>query len=307
MIIERVAHLDRASASGAEGGGFESRLSHMKTLGYYNGEIAEIDKMRVPMNDRASYFGDGVYEAALAANGIIFTLNEHIDRLFRSASMLEIEVPFSKDELAKILSSLVKKVDGSMHFVYWQLSRGTADRTHAFPENAKPNLWVTVKPWVMPDLGQKSKLITVEDTRFFHCNIKTLNLIPNIMASEKAKKAGAKEAVFHRGENVTECSHSNVHILNDGVLRTAPADNLILAGITRAHVLGCCEKLGIKTIEKSFTVSDMMAADEVIVSSTSSFCTAANFIDGIPVGGKDPALFKKIQDFLVNEFNQATA
>ena len=278
----------------------------MKTLGYYNGEIGEIDDMRVPMNDRASWFGDGVYEAALAANGVIFTLGEHLDRLFRSAALVEITVPKSKDELADILSSLVKKVEGPLLFVYWQLTRGTANRTHAFPKQAEANFWVTIRPVPMLDLNKRMKLVTVEDTRFLHCNIKTLNLLPNVIASEKAERAGAREAVFHRGDQVTECSHSNVLIIKDGVLRTAPTDNLILAGITRAHVLRACERLGIPVEEKAFTLKEMMDADEILTSSSSSFCLAADYIDGIPAGGKAPDLVRKIQEFLMAEFREET-
>jgi D-alanine transaminase len=280
--------------------------SMMKTLGYYNGEIGEIDAMRIPMNDRACYFGDGVYEAALAANGVIFTLDDHLNRLFKSASMLEITVPKSKAELGELLHSLVKKVEGSVHLLYWQVTRGTAARSHVFPEAAAANLWVTVRPFTLNDLSKKIKLITEEDTRFLHCNIKTLNLLPNVMASEKAKRAGAWEAVFHRGEQVTECSHSNVHILKDGVLRTAPADNLILAGITRAHLLNVCKKLGVPVEERAFTVKEMMAADEVLATSSTSFALIADQIDGVPVGGKAAELAKRIQDELLAEFREAT-
>lgn len=278
----------------------------MKTLGYYNGETGEIDAMRIPMNDRASYFGDGVYEAALAANGVVFTLDEHLDRLFKSASMVEITIPKSKAELAELLPSLTKKVESPVQLLYWQVTRGTAARVHTFPETATPNLWVTVRPFTLNDLSKKIKLITVEDTRFLHCNIKTLNLLPNVMASEKAKKAGAWEAVFHRGEQVTECSHSNVHILKDGVLRTAPADNLILAGITRAHLLRTCKKLGVPVEERAFTVKEMMAADEVLTTSSTSFTMIADEIDGVKVGGKAEQLARQIQNSLFAEFKEAT-
>ena len=110
----------------------------MKTLGYYNGEIGEIDDMRVPMNDRACWFGDGVYDAAIAANYVIFTLDEHIDRFFNSARLLEMTVPISKENLAELLRSLVRKLESPAQFVYWQLSRGTAERTHAFPNRLCP-------------------------------------------------------------------------------------------------------------------------------------------------------------------------
>jgi D-alanine transaminase len=273
----------------------------MKNLGYYNGEIGLIEDMKVPMDDRASWFGDGVYDAAIGVEYVIFALEEHIDRFFNSMALLRIEPDFTKAELTGLLSSLVKKVDSSVQFVYWQVTRGTAPRAHAFPQGVKPNLWVFLRPAEMTDVGRRQKLITVEDTRFFHCNIKTLNLIPNVLASEDARKAGCDEAVFHRSGRVTECTHCNAHILKDGVFRTAPTDNLILPGIGRAHTIACCKKLGIPVDETPFSVAEMMAADEVLVTSSACFCLAASQIDGRPVGGKAPALLKRLQDALIKE------
>ncbi|MDR2435494.1 MAG: aminotransferase class IV [Treponema sp.] len=275
----------------------------MKTLGYYNGEIGEIDEMHIPMNDRVCWFGDGVYDAAIAANYIVFTLDEHIDRFFNSARLMEMTVPVSKAGLAELLRSLVQKLESPTQFVYWQLTRGTADRAHRFPVG-KGNLWVMLRPLVLPDLGKKIRLITVEDTRFFHCNIKTLNLLPNVMAAEKAERAGAEEVVFHRGDRVTECAHSNVHILKDGILRTAPTDNLILPGVARAHIIRHCKKLSIGVEERAFTLKEMMTADEVFISACSTFCAFADHIDGIPVGGKAPELEKRLRDSLIGEFRE---
>jgi D-alanine transaminase len=163
----------------------------MKDLAYYNGEICPLDEMKIPINDRACWFGDGVYDAACADNYIIFTLDEHLDRFFKSMALIGIEPQIGREELADLLRSLVRKLDSPTQFVYWQMTRGTADRAHAFPENIKPNLWVMLRPLAMPDLSRKVKLITVEDERYFFCNIKTLNLLPNVLASEKAKQAGA--------------------------------------------------------------------------------------------------------------------
>lgn len=228
-------------------------------------------------------------------------MEEHIDRFFNSMALLEIEPDFTREELAGLLSSLVKKVDSPVQLVYWQLTRGTAPRAHAFPRGVKPNLWVFLRPMKMADLSYRQKLITVEDTRFFHCNIKTLNLIPNVMAGEKASKAGCDEAVFHRCGRVTECAHSNAHILEDGVLRTAPADNLILPGIARAHLIAMCRKLGITVKETPFSVAEMMSARESLITSSRNFCVAVSHIDGRPVGGKEPALLKSLQDALTGE------
>ncbi len=278
----------------------------MKNLGYYNGKFGEIEEMSIPMNDRVCWFGDGVYDATYSRNYKIFALDEHIDRIYNSASLLGINITETKDEMKAILQEMVNKMDTGENFVYWQVTRGTAKRNHAFPENTKTNLWITISPKDIVDTYKKIKLITMEDTRFFHCNIKTLNLIPSVMASEKAKQAGCDETVFHRGERVTECAHSNVHIIKDGVFVTAPTDNLILPGIARAHLIKACRKLGIPVSEVPYTVDELMNADEIIVSSSGSLCLAAEEIDGKKVGGKAPEILKKLQDEVLDEFLQET-
>lgn len=274
----------------------------MKNLGYYNGKYDEIENMVIPMNDRVCYFGDGVYDATSSRNYKIFALDEHIDRFYNSAALLQIEIGYTKDELKDILRDMVSKMDAGENFVYWQVTRGTAKRDHIFPADTKSNLWITITHKDVIDIYEKITLITLEDTRFLHCNIKTLNLIPSVMASQKAKEAGCTEAVFHRSGRVTECAHSNVHILQNGIFRTAPTDNLILPGIARAHLIKACKKLGIPVDETPFTVEELMEADEIIVSSASTFGRSAKEIDGKPAGGKAPRLLKQLQDEVMREF-----
>ena len=158
----------------------------MNNLGYYNGKYGEIEEMSIPMNDRVCYFGDGVYDATYSRNYKIFALDEHIDRIYNSASLLGISISETKEEMKSILQDMVNKMDSGENFVYWQVTRGTAKRNHAFPEDTKTNLWITISHKDIVDTYKKIKLITMEDTRFFHCNIKTLNLIPSVMASENA-------------------------------------------------------------------------------------------------------------------------
>ena len=268
----------------------------MKDLGYYNGKYDEIDKMTIPMNDRAHFFGDGVYDATYCRNYIIWNLQEHLDRLYNSARLLEIEPPCTKAEMAELLKEMVKKVDTGNQFVYWQISRGTADRVHAFPKGVKSNLWITLRPRNVADTYQPVRVVTTEDTRFLHCNIKTLNLLPSVIYTQRAEEAGCDEAILHRGDRVTECSHSNVHIIKDGTLITAPCDNLILPGITRAHILRICERLGIPVEERPFTVGEMMAADEVFFSSSSALTCRIREIDGKAVGMRDEGTFGRIRD-----------
>lgn len=277
----------------------------METLGYYNGTIGELHEISVPMLDRVCYFGDGVYDATYAHNHVIYCLEEHVDRFFHSAALLRMEIPCTKEELKTLLSDLVRKVDSGDQFVYWQLTRGTGIRNH-LPTEGPGNLWVMLRPAEVQDTYGKLNLITLEDTRFLHCNIKTLNLLPNVMAAQKTHEAGCDEAILHRGDMVTECAHSNVHILKDGVLKTHPTDHLILPGIARQNLIRACKTLGVAVDETPFTVAELFDADEVIVSSSGSFCVAAATIDGKPVGGKAPETLKKLQDFLVADFEEKT-
>ena len=137
----------------------------MKELGYYNGRIGELSEMMIPMADRVCWFGDGVYEAHLCRNYHIFTLDEHVDRLFRSAAMLQIEVPVTKDELKKLLNELVQKMDDGDLMLYYQVTRGSGKRNHAFPKGPA-NLWVTLTPKKLNADPTPVSLITDEDTRF---------------------------------------------------------------------------------------------------------------------------------------------
>lgn len=185
--------------------------------------------------------------------------------------------------------------------------QGTGTRNHAFPgKDVKANIWIMLKPQKIKDMSQKIKLITLEDTRFLHCNIKTLNLLPSVIAAQKAEEAGCQETVFHRGDRVTECAHSNVSIIKNGVFKTAPTDNLILPGIARAHIIKMCKKFNISVDETPFTLKELMEADEVIVTSSGQFCMAACEIDGKPVGGKASEVVEKLQHALLEEFLEET-
>ncbi|WP_059370394.1 aminotransferase class IV [Treponema endosymbiont of Eucomonympha sp.] len=277
----------------------------MDALGYYNGAWGPLDDMTVPMNDRGNYFGDGVYDSALTANRVIFTLGEHVDRFFKSAELLEIAPSCTKDELKALLNDLVRKVDNAPLLSYWQWTRGTGRRAHSFP-GGKPNLTIMLAPVPPPDVYRKIRLITRPDTRFLHCNIKTLNLLPNVIAAQRAKEQGAHEAVLHRSGVVTECAHSNVHILKGGAFVTHPADNLILAGVARARLLAACTRLGVPAEERAFTLDELYGADEILVSSTSTFGRSAESVDGKPAGGKAPELLRKLQDAVFGEFLSET-
>jgi len=279
----------------------------MKNLGYYNGVWDEIEKMSIPMSDRVCFFGDGIYDATYSRNYTIFALDEHIDRFYNSAKLMEIELPYSKSEMKELLNSMVKKMETGENFVYFQATRGSSPiRSHVFPNEAKANIWINIYHKEILDLTKRVQLITMEDTRFLHCNIKTLNLIPAVIASQRAKDAGCFEAVFHRNGRVTECAHSNVHIIKNGVLITAPTDNLILPGIARKHIIEACKKMNIPVMEEPFYLEQLFDADEVLVSSAGALCLAANQIDGKSVGGKATEIVLKLQNRLLQDFIEQT-
>ncbi|MDY6325643.1 MAG: aminotransferase class IV [Catonella sp.] len=281
----------------------------MKTLGYYNGKYGELDEMMIPMNDRVHWFGDGVYDAGPCRNYKIFALDEHIDRFFNSAALADIIMSVTKDELKDKLYELVKKLDTGNLFVYYQVTRGGYDvRDHVWQDGVPGNLWITFKSAEIKDGKTPIKVITAKDTRFYHCNIKTLNLLPSVMYAEKAHKAGADETILYRpGGRITECAHSNCHIIKDGKLYTAPTDELILPGIARAHLIKMCKKLGYAVSETPYYLEDLRDADEVLVTSSSNLCLYANELDGKTCGGKAPEMLEDIRAHLLDEFYEATA
>ena len=276
-------------------------MERMKNLAYYNGKITSIEDMMIPANDRGFYFGDGIYEVAMVFNHKIFALNDHLDRMANSAALVRIELPASKEEIGHLLEELALKVESPCQFLYWQITRASSPRNHLFPEGAASNLYVYSKPWKGVEMSDEYRLLSVEDTRFLHCNIKTLNLLPNVMAAQKAKEAGCSEAVFVRDGYVTEGSHSNISLIKDGVFVTHPLDNLILPGTERNHMIRYCGELGIPVEERAFTLKEMAEAEEIIVSSTSQPSRRAMELDGKAVGMKNAELVKKLRDKYMEE------
>jgi len=280
----------------------------MKSVGYYNGEIGPLEEMKVPMNDRALYFGDGIYEATCVANRVPFAIEDHLDRMYNSLRLLEIPFKMEREQVKAELQKVIDAAEESpVQFLYWQISRGAAPRNHVFPQGVEPAFMAYVRPHTMKSMEKPYKLISLEDNRFKLCNIKTLNLIPSVLANQRALEAGCDEAVLHRGSRVTECAHSNISILTGGVLRTAPTDELILPGITRKHLLALAREHGIPVVEEPFSLVELMNADEAIVTSSSALCMRVESIDHIPVGGRDPQRVKLLQDAYLEKFQKETA
>lgn len=270
----------------------------MKDFAYYNGRICPAEEMMVPAEDRAFYFGDGIYDVTTVHHGKCFAMKDHLDRFFGNAAKLKINLGMTRQELEKICLDFVALQDPDVEtaVLYLQASRGTAPRAHAFPKDAKANLYMNLKAKKLEPIGQHVRAITLEDKRFEMCDVKTLNLLLNCMYQQEAKEQGCYEAILHRGDRVTEGAHTNISILKDGIFRTPPLDELILPSVTRKHYLELCTMLGIRVMEKPFTLEELMNADEVFILSSTGVCNVADEIDGVPVGGKDPVNVKRLAD-----------
>ena len=267
----------------------------MKRIGYFNGEIGNYDEMTIPFSDRSVFYGDAVYDAVLVLDRKPFALGLHLDRLYRSCALTEIDFDMPRAELEGEICRLLSLADMGSSMLYLQVTRGAAPRKHEYPEGTRPNLLMFISPVNLPSRDKRASLASVEDLRFQYCNIKTTNLLPNVFAAQKAKAAGATEALFHRGDRVTEAAHSSILMVKDGAVIMPPLDELILPGITRAIVHQVCEEGGIPVIHRIFTVDELMDADEIILCSTTKNVIFVYEIDGQSVGGRDRALGKKIQ------------
>ena len=288
----------------------------MKNAAYYNGTVSTIEEIRIPLEDRAVYFGDGVYDVAFCHNGKPFLIDEHFDRFYNSCRLIRIDFPYTREELRNIIGELISRLDDREDvLIYWQASRGTAPRNHPFPKDARANLLVYVKPKKITKLDEPMKLCTVDDIRYEMCNVKTINLIPNILAAQTAVDRGCDEAVQIRRrlfeddgteyrDVVTEGAHTNISVLKDGVFVTAPLGSFILPGIARKHLIELCRANGIEVIERYITRGELMDADEVLVSSTTTLVRRACEIDGKPAGGRDTELFDRLQRLYIEKLDR---
>ena len=248
---------------------------------YYNGTFTAYEDVRFSPTDRCIFFGDGIYEALIGRGGKIYLLEEHLDRFYRNVKRLSLPFDKSKSELIKILCELVKKETSDTFLIYFQLTRFSEERIHAYPEEKRYNLFAFTKPLSLTR-GNELRVITKEDTRYGMCDVKTLNLLPNVLASKEAAKSGCDECIFIRDGIATECAHSNVFLVKDGILYTHPNSNKILPGITRARLIELACRLGIECRESPQQKDSLFRADEILITSTTKLCVRVSEIDGIP-------------------------
>ncbi|WP_102274216.1 D-amino-acid transaminase [Cytobacillus massiliigabonensis] len=273
-----------------------------------NGEFIKRSEAKIDIEDRGYQFGDGVYEVIRVYNGKMFTGTEHLERLIDSGKKIGMKIPYTVSELKQLLKQLIAKNELKLGTLYMQMTRGIAPRNHAFPSSdVSPTFVAYSKEIGRPADNMKTGVKTIlnEDIRWLLCDIKSLNLLGNLMAKQKAVEAGCFEAIQHRDGVVTEGSLSNISIIKDGKVITHPADNLILNGITRQKVLDICRNNDIPCSETPFTLDDLKNADEVFLSGTTVEITPIIEIEGAKVGdGSLGPITKSLQELFVKEIEK---
>jgi len=263
------------------------------------GKFTHKDSLTFPYEERGLQFGDGVYEVIRIYDGKLYLLDEHIDRLFRSLEAIRMEISQTNTEIKTILAELVARNEMDQDgFIYLQVSRGSASRIHTFPENITPNMYAYLGNQALPfnKIENGVRTITLPDERWKNCYIKSLNLLPNVLAKQTAMEEGCYEAILHLDGKVTECGSSNVFLVKNGNIYTHPATNQILKGCVRIAVERFALDLNIPFIEEAFTIDDIHQADEMFLTSSMSEVSPIIEVDKKQIAdGKPGEISRKLQ------------
>lgn len=255
----------------------------MSRVAYVNGRYLAHHQAAVHIEDRGYQFGDGVYEVVMVLNGQFVDYDGHIKRLYNSLKSIQIDIPISESALRVVMGRMIRLNHLQHGSIYLQITRGVARRDHKFPAASWPAMVMTAKHLASPPMPSQKGVaaITLADERWARRDIKTIQLLPNCLAKQRAAEAGAFEAILVMPDgSVSEGSSSNVWIVNTaGELVTRTANENILNGITRQSVQKIAQAHQLKLVERNFDVAEMLAAREVFITSATSIVTAVTQID----------------------------
>jgi D-alanine transaminase len=267
---------------------------------YFNGRFLDKSEVRIDPEDRGFMLADGTYEFVRIYNGRPFRLREHLRRFANSLSQIRMALPADADFEA-VAGELIRRngMDRAESALYLQITRGAAPRRHPFPDPAvPPTIYAALVPVTPPEDKWRDGVaaITVPDLRWGRCDIKSIGLLPNVLAAQRAAEAGAEEAIFTAGGAITEGTHTNVAAVFGGAVHTHPTGTAILDGITREVVRECCATEGIAFVERPVPEADFRSADEIFIMGSSTELMAVIRLDGRPVGdGKPGPVLRRLQ------------
>ena len=276
----------------------------MPRIAYVNGRYLRHTDAAVHVEDRGFQFADGVYEVCEVRHGFIVDLPRHLNRLERSLGELAMDMPMSRSALTQVIREVLRRNHVKNGLYYLQVTRGAARRDHVFPAPGTPMTVVVTAKSTDPSVVAKKNAngisaITVPDNRWDRVDIKSVGLLPNCMARQQAKEAGAQEAIYVDADGtVKEGAATNVWIVDDsGTLVTRPADHGILRGITRTTLMDIAAKLDMPVREANFTVDEMLKAREVFITAATSICFPVVSIDGKTIANGHPgSVSQKIRE-----------
>ncbi len=258
---------------------------------FLNGRYCAPEEALVSVDDRGFLFGDGVYEVIKCYDGKFFKMQEHLARLRRSAGKILLELPYTEAEIAGVCHELRQRSGIKNGLVYMQVTRGAAPRTHYFPASYQPTFLVKITamdPGIWLEHRQGVKAILLPDDRWGHCDIKSVNLLPNVLAREKARRQGAYEGIFIHPLGLTECGSSNFFAVLEGRLVTAPEGERILSGIMRATVLELAAAASLPVELRYLQPAELPLVTEAFITNSSDEIAPLLAIDGKPVGEGRP-------------------
>ena len=279
-----------------------SYLARMYMKYLWKGNYVEEDGVSINPQDRGYQFGDGIYEVTHVYNGVLFGLEDHVERLLKSAEFIEMNLRHSKEEIYTFFQTLVRENKIDNGYVYLQVTRGDGTlRNHGFLnyEDQRPIFYGFGVQTTRSEDKQISGTdgITVEDRRSLMCNVKSLNLLPNCLAKHAAQKKNVSKAILVRDGIVTEEKSGNVFMIKDGNVYTHPDGGKILPGITKKYIITLLKDMNIPIYEKEFSEKEMMQADELIVTDTNSEVLPVIKVNNQIIGdGKRGKITKIIQD-----------
>lgn len=275
----------------------------------WNNHLVRDEEITISKEDRGYQFGDGIYEVIRVYDGSMFTAREHIDRLYESADKIKLVIPYTKDVFHKLMYDLIEANEVNTGQVYVQITRGASPRQHQFPTIGVESVITAYTKEVDRPVIQMANGVaahSVEDVRWLRCDIKSLNLLGNVLAKQEAHEMGSYEALLHRGDVITEGSSSNMYGIKNGVLYTHPATNLILNGITRRVILTCCKEIGLPVVESPMSFEEVYEHEEFFMSSTTAEIIPIIMIDKKPIGSGLPGEWtKKLQTAFEAKIKQA--
>ena len=285
----------------------------MPRIAYVDGAYVPLAEAAVSIEDRGFQFADGIYEVAASLNGRLFDWDGHAARLRRNLAELSIAEPMSAKALELVGRRLVRINGAAQALLYIQVTRGHARRDHPFPAKARPTLVMTARPFdYAPRVRQQAsgiKVLTQPEQRWARCDLKTIGLLPNVLAKQAARQAGAFEAwMVEEDGTVTEGASTNAWIVTpDGTLVTHPADRKILPGIMRNTLMRLARDAGMAIEERPFGLDEVGSAAEAFITSTTAPCLGVVSVDGRPVGeGKPGAVSLRLGRLLWDEIERQT-